>query len=207
MNPLLKWGAFALMVIAQLAVPAHMIYQQERTLAHGEVYKFRCGPIDPYDPFRGRYVQLTVAYNPISLPRKNVGVTQGAGYLELEKDEEGFVQIVGIHKNPPQGRDYYQVEISNWYNANVTQDEQGEGKENDQTMVELWVTHPFSRFYLNETLAPEVEAAFFALRGNAEAVNNTYISVRILDGVAVIEELYLDDKPFREYLASLLNQA
>ena len=50
--------AFILLVLVQLFVPANMILEQEDILKNGTPYKFKTAPIDPYDPFRGKYVWL-----------------------------------------------------------------------------------------------------------------------------------------------------
>jgi hypothetical protein len=50
---------------------------------------------------------------------------------------------------------------------------------------------------MKETVAPEVEAA---LRGRGDERVEAWLAVRILDGRAVPEELYLDGLPVREYL-------
>ena len=56
---------------------------------------------------------------------------------------------------------------------------------------------PFDRFYMNETVAPEVEAALWA-RGDEPV--RAWLAVRVLGGRAVPEELYLDGIPAREFL-------
>ena len=45
---------FGVVVVAQLAVPAAMVWQREQTLNHGRVWKFRTAPVDPVDVIRGR---------------------------------------------------------------------------------------------------------------------------------------------------------
>ena len=59
MNQKITIPAFILMVLAQLYVPASMIFQKERVITQGTAYKFRTAPIDPNDPFRGKYITLS----------------------------------------------------------------------------------------------------------------------------------------------------
>ena len=47
-----------LVCAVQLAVPVAMIARREIALRQGESFRFRCAPVDPVDPFRGRYVDL-----------------------------------------------------------------------------------------------------------------------------------------------------
>jgi uncharacterized membrane-anchored protein len=50
---------FALTCLAQWFVPAQMIYDQEQVLREGKTYHFKTAPIDPSDPFRGKYITLS----------------------------------------------------------------------------------------------------------------------------------------------------
>lgn len=58
MNKHWRWLLFALLCVAQWAVPLAMVQRAERTLSEGTAYRFRTAPVDPADPFRGRYVTL-----------------------------------------------------------------------------------------------------------------------------------------------------
>ena len=49
---------FLLVALAQIAVPASMIWKRQRTLSEGRVWKFRTAPVDPVDAMRGRYLAL-----------------------------------------------------------------------------------------------------------------------------------------------------
>jgi hypothetical protein len=56
---------------------------------------------------------------------------------------------------------------------------------------------PFSRYYMDEDLAPKAERAVWGgRRGQREA----FVSVRVRDGVGVIEELYVDGVPIHKWL-------
>jgi len=57
-NKLFLFLLFGVMVLLQWFVPSKMIWNQEDILTNGELYKFECKPIDPYDPFRGKYITL-----------------------------------------------------------------------------------------------------------------------------------------------------
>src|SRR5436190_844775 len=61
---------FGVVVLAQLAVPAAMIWQREQTLNHGRVWKFRTAPVDPVDVIRGRYIALRFAAEEFTAPTK-----------------------------------------------------------------------------------------------------------------------------------------
>ena len=54
----LLWALFGIVCFVQVGVIASQIISYERVLKEGEVFYFKVLPLDPYDPFRGRYVTL-----------------------------------------------------------------------------------------------------------------------------------------------------
>ena len=62
-----------LVFAVQLSVPAWMIIDRESVIAEGREYKFEAAPLDPYDPFKGKYITLRYRENFISLPRDHFG--------------------------------------------------------------------------------------------------------------------------------------
>ena len=53
---------FGVVVLAQLAVPAAMVWQREQTLNHGRVWKFRTAPVDPIHRVTFRCGRIHGAY-------------------------------------------------------------------------------------------------------------------------------------------------
>ncbi len=51
-------AVLTLVIVAQFAAVGSLIAKHERVLREGTVHRFRTRPIDPADPFQGRYVQL-----------------------------------------------------------------------------------------------------------------------------------------------------
>lgn len=49
---------FVLVAALQLFIPAQMILKQETILKKGTAYKFKAQPVDPSDPFKGKYINL-----------------------------------------------------------------------------------------------------------------------------------------------------
>jgi len=70
-----------------LIVPCYMIYNYYDILSTGETYKIEVGAIDPYDPFRGRYVAIRPTLS---------DVRWGAQSVQLIKNDDDFV--VAAHK-------------------------------------------------------------------------------------------------------------
>lgn len=172
---------FALVAAAQLLVPATMIYQQETTLTRGVPYRFKTAPVDPYDPFRGRFVALNVEASRAPTDRDE-GLKRGNwAYVLLAKDEQGFAKLEFAYKEPPEKGDYLRLKVRN-ASGNSAQ-----------------FAMPFDRYYAEENIAPEIERAY--RRSSRREREEAFIQVRVKDGRGVIEELYIEDLPILEYLA------
>ena len=179
--------AFALVCAAQLAVPAQMIRTQQQLLAEGSLHRFRTAPVDPADPFRGRYVALRFDAECVpadSLPHSVD--TRRRLYARLQRGDDGYTVLASLHEQPPAG-EYLLVRPAGW----------GCGEREQRVLL------PFDRYYMDEALAPQAELAYLALNRRGEAgvlPANTYVTVRVLGDDAALEELYLDGKPVRQGL-------
>ena len=176
----LRLALWMVLALAQLAVPAWMIVGEERILREGRPLKLHTRPVDPADAFRGRYVALgyTVEQVPRELVRGHFEYGDTA-YLELREGAEGFAEAVALHKEMPGSELVLKSKV------------------NFLTPETVGVELPFNRFYMDENFAPEAEAAVGA--GGSEQMN-AWVAIRVLNGRAVIEELYLGGKPVRQFL-------
>jgi len=88
-----KWHIPALIavIITQLCVPVFMIVNKYDVLKTGEEFKFRVNAVDPYDPFRGRYVAISA--RPASYRMGKYGA--------IEVGEDGFAYISSISDSKP----------------------------------------------------------------------------------------------------------
>ena len=164
---------FVPLVLIQFAVPGWMIFHQEQILQHGRVFKFQTAPVDPYDAFRGRYVALQFAAE--SAANKGSDYSHRKLWVQFEMDGKGFAKVRLVSAEPLTGDDVV-VAKSRWGRLHF----------------------PFNRYYMDEKVAPEAETAYRAnSRSNHE---NAYATVRILNGHAALEELFIDNKPIREFL-------
>ena len=84
--PLLLLGVVALV---QLYVPAAMILEREEVLATGKAYKFRVAPVDPNDPFRGKYITLRYRHNTIQVADAGQWESGQEVYVLLRRDRAG----------------------------------------------------------------------------------------------------------------------
>jgi uncharacterized membrane-anchored protein len=94
MNMKTLWMLLIVVVFGiQLYIPASLIIKQERTLSHGERVLIECRPFDPFDVFRGRYVQVAPEIGLLSGCNENVDLDMPGGatyYLSMETDSEGI---------------------------------------------------------------------------------------------------------------------
>lgn len=172
---------------AQWAVPVFLIYRGQTTLQQGVQYRFRTAPVDPADPFRGRYVRLDFEAARI-VPQGSARELEAdqRAYASLARDAQGDAIVTGLGVTPPDAGDYLHVQVL-WNHGE-----------------ELQMRLPFDRYYLDERLAPEAERRYWAGRpgrGDEEDPRRpAYATVRVYKGYAVLEELYIDGRSVHELL-------
>lgn len=170
--------AFVLVAIAQLSVPAMMAWNRLQTFKHGRVWKFKTAPVDPVDAVRGRYVALQ--FEAEEVPQAERINWNQKVYVVLKEDENGFAVVDRLSNEPVKGDNAFRATSRGWW----------EGKQR--------VTFPFQKYWVAEQIAPEAENAY---RLNSTRTHqNAHVTVRVRDGDAAIEQLYIDNKPLVEYL-------
>ena len=175
-------GLLGLAIFAQLAVPASMILKRERTLAHGQAFKFRTAPVDPYDAFRGRFVALGFDQNAVDAPPGHDFARGQTVHVLLAEDADGFATLGELRRERPDAAPYLTTKIL-YVGGDV-----------------VHLRLPFDRFYMDEDAAPAAERAY--RQNSASSNRNAYVQVRIEKGFAVLEDLYVDGTPIRNYLAA-----
>jgi uncharacterized membrane-anchored protein len=166
---------FVLVALAQLAVPASLVWKRETTFRRGSVWKFRTGPVDPVDAFRGRYVALDFEVESQEIvPPPNV-IYGGAVFVTMRQNAEGFAEIDRVLSTRPASDDFIEAQLHG-------------------TTIAL----PFDKYWVTERDAPAAEAAYRALSRRDR--RNAFVTVRVFRGDAGLEQLYLDGVPLGEYL-------
>ena len=181
-----KWvlGAFVVVCLVQLGVPASMIISRENILKEGKEFKFVTEPVDPTDPFRGKYITLNYRDVVFETDTSLEWARGETTYVRLREDEEGFARIAGLSKSAPAG-DVPFLKATIRY-TNLT------GK-NTQLIT---VAYPFDRLYMEETLAPAAELAY--AEAARDTVSTTWALVRVKNGDAVLEDVLIDGVSIRE---------
>jgi uncharacterized membrane-anchored protein len=184
----MRAALLAALCVLQLGVPASLVLRHEQTLASGTPWRFQAAPVDPADPYRGRYVRLGYAAEDAAVPLADAAqayVAHGTRmYAELAAGADGFARFVRLHALRPSGVEYADVFVQGMR-------EPGDGESPGAPAA--FVRLPIDRYYLPEEAAPEVEAAY--ARASREARGRTYVEARVRDGHAAITALVIDGAP------------
>jgi uncharacterized membrane-anchored protein len=183
----MRYGLIALfvgMVLAQWLVPMKMIYSSEQVVLNGTVYKFKTQPVDPSDPFRGKYIVLNFEVN---------GIADTTSYesgelvnIIFENDSAGFAKPLAALRETPSEGPYLQTTVT--YSS---------GGEHPMVYFNL----PFDRFYLEESKASEAEQLYWQSRQDSTQI--TYGLVRIGSGAAVLTDVMINDKSITKMVEQL----
>ncbi|MDF7806093.1 GDYXXLXY domain-containing protein [Pontiellaceae bacterium B12219] len=181
------------LISIQLYVPFQLIRSKERILKKGQEFRFLTRPIDPADPFQGRYVRLQFRNDFITQGTNSVhSLKRGTQiYAHLKEDEQGFACFYDWSNKPPADRAYLKTR----YERNRRSFRIQDGVTN--RISEIQIDLPFDRFYMDEAKAPRAER----LAATAARTTNCWAAVRIYEGNAAIEEVYAEGKPLSELAA------
>lgn len=180
-NRNLIFFSFVLVVFAQLFVPAKMILDRENTIKFGKEYKFKVAPIDPNDPFKGKYVFLRFVANEYRINDKKEWKIGDDIYVSIKENSEGYVTIKSVSKTPPINQEYVKATV------------QGFKRDLDSIIL---IKYPFERFYMEESKAPRAEVSYRELV--TENKKSAYALVSIKDGKSVLKDVLIDDISINE---------
>lgn len=173
---------FVVVVLAQLFVPAQMIFDQENIIEKGSAYKFKTEPVDPSDPFKGKYIFLNYEMNSV-VSTDSTWTYDVPIYIALTTDSLGFAMVRDVFKEAPEYGDYVKTKVDS-YNPY------------DETVN---FSFPFNEFYMNEYKAYDAELAHISAQRDS-LPNNTYALVYVLEGRGVLENVFINDIPIADYV-------
>jgi len=175
-NSKLFWALFTVMVLVQIAVPAYMAYSSEETRAEGRIYKFELGAIDPYDPFRGKFIILNPRENFLS--GYHASCIDCPLYASFTENERGFAELTALSDYSPASSEY--IQVTSRSNNTMRGQERG-----------TLITYPFSKYFMNEHKAKPAEDLIRAAR--RDTTRSTYAEVSVLNGKAQVLNIMIDD--------------
>ncbi len=178
---------FVLTVVAQWFVPLQMWQHQKNILKTGKEFKFKTAPIDPTDPFRGKYI--TLRYDTDFIYVKDTNIQWKSGeilYAKITNDSLGFARIDSVFKHPPKSTsDFIKTKVTSSY-------------DNSQINIEF----PFDRYYMEESKAPGAETLLSQQDANLLPLE-TYAVVSIKNGEGTLKEVFVNEVPINQYVKKI----
>lgn len=172
---------FLLVALAQLYVPAKMVWDKETLWAEGKEYKFKVAPVDPNDPFRGKYI--TLSYEATRYESSNAEEwSRGEPiYVTLLEDSEDFALIKEVFRFPPTGaQNFVEAKVRRWSSSSSI----------------VFIEYPFDRFYMEESKAYDAELAYREMLRDSMQV--AYALVNVKQGEAVLKDVLIDGVPIQQ---------
>lgn len=182
MNGKMLWIIFAIGCLAQWAAPLIQIRTYEKVEAEGALLSFRCDAPDPFDPLRGRFLAVRAQPETFNHTVDPDFVGGEPLFALIETGADGLATIKDLTRTRPATGTFVKVTFNYSYHKSTS------------------IRWPFDRFYVNEKIAPKADEWY---RQNIRGTKAVTAEVRVLDGKAVLVDLKLDGKSFREILASL----
>lgn len=157
------------------------VIQNSMTMQSGELFLFPTAPVDPYDPFRGKYVQLSFEQRSAPLDiSETTPLKKSIVYGIISKKADGSAIISSIVYSRPSDLPYLAIPIKKY---------QMYYSESSRTVE---YSFPLDRFYMNEKLAPIAEQIY---RENQRDSSRALLAVRVKNGHGTIEDLLVDGQP------------
>lgn len=178
------FGIFVALALVQLFVPAQMIWGREKVINEGVSYKFKTRPVDPNDPFRGKYIilnyELDAAITKDTLWNRNEDI-----YIKLSKDSLGFAVISAVsHSKFEIPDDFVKAKVQ-WYDSNDH---------------EVNFSFEFNRYYMEESKAYDAEQVYVKSLRDSLPENDTYAIVFVKDGEAVLTDVMVNEVSIKDYV-------
>lgn len=174
--------AFLIMVLVQLYVPAKMIFKKESVVTTGKEFRFKTAPVDPTDPFRGKYIVLSFEENAIQVTNANDWNQGDHVFVSLATNDKGYARILSVSKDEPLNEEDY-------VKANL-------GFIMNDSLSNVTIQYPFDRFYMEESKAYDAEQAYNESTRDTSRV--TYAIVKVRNGDAVVTDVIINGVPIRE---------
>jgi len=182
--------AFALTALLQAFVPLKMVYDNYNTETEGTVFKFKTEPVDPSDPFRGKYITLNFTSDSVYANTNPQFKSDENVYAVIDTDAQGYAKIKSVQRERPQDKTNYITTTVRYHN--------GDGR--------VFVNLPFDRYYMEESKAPDAEIMYNNYVRSENSVP-AYALVAIKDGRAVLTDVIIDGLPVKEYVIKNRNDA
>ena len=177
--------AFVILALVQWVLPGRTIWEKDQILEKGQSFKFKTEPVDPSNPFKGKYIILNFEQSSFSDTVNRGLQSNDKVYVLLSHDHQGYAVIQDISAKEPQSTNAY-VQARVYYVSSV------------KDTITVHLNYPFDEYYMDEYKAPAAETIY--RESTADTASITYATVKILKGDAVIENVYINDVPIRKLI-------
>jgi uncharacterized membrane-anchored protein len=181
--------AFVLLALVQIYVPAKIIINRTIVLNSGKEFKFRTAPIDPGDPFRGKYIDLYFNENSVAVQNTQSWARGETVFVVLTKDHKGFAKLTSVSKQKPKGAQDFLIAKAGYVNPG------------DST---LSIDFPFKRFYMEESKAYDAELTYRRVSGDTSQI--AYAVVNIKNGESVLKDVMINGVSIKEMVRQQQNK-
>ena len=104
-------------------------------------------------------------------------------YVLLSKDSAGYAKIISVQTDRPSiGTDFIKAKVNYFVSDSARQ---------------VFIEWPFNRFYMDEAKAYDAEKAY--IKSTADSSSITYALVKVKNGEAVLENVFINEKPIASY--------
>jgi uncharacterized membrane-anchored protein len=137
-------------------------------------------PVDPYDPFKGKYIVLNFKDNRIPATDSAISFSEEV-FITFKEDKEGFARPAAVSNTKPAQTDYLKTFVNKFsFDSAVT------------------INYPFNKYYMEEFKASSAESIY--RERNLDSSNRTYALVSIFKGDAVIKDVLINDSSIAEII-------
>jgi uncharacterized membrane-anchored protein len=173
-------AAFIVVALIQLLVPGKMILNFEKILETGKKYKFIIAPIDPSDPFRGKYLSINVREHHFAVDSINDWKQGEEIYVSINSNTPDSMAIItNISRlKPDAGVDFILAKTGYIFEKSMN------------------IEYPFDRYYMDESVIPQASEAL--VRAWSDSTQVSYIVVNAIDGKAVLSDIIISGKSIKE---------
>lgn len=171
------WPGFVLLLLAQWAVPVQMIFKKNRILSNGISYKFETAPVDPTNPFLGKYIVLNFKETSLKVPDVKGFSYDSKVYVQFSKSDKGFARITSIALKKPATSDYLETTVNY-----ISEEKSG---------AIVFLDYPFTKYYMEESKAPKAERIYG--ERSLDTSLKTYALVKVYNGDAIVKDIYIND--------------
>lgn len=153
--------------IILFSIPIYSIIVHNDVLKNGEEFLFKVETYDPYDMFRGNYLNIRFQEDSVRKEYED-SIYNDSGfeaYFTIKEDGDGFAYFDNMSTTKPKDTTDY---FKGFYHEYANQ-----------------IKTP-TRYYMNENKSFNAEDIYF------ENIDNTYVKVRVKNGKMVIVGIYVN---------------